>query len=348
MAFLDNSGDIILDAVLTDTGRYRMARGDFKITKFALGDDEIDYALFNRNHPSGSSYYDLEILKTPVLEAFTNNTSLMKSKLITMTRTDILHLPILKLSDGGYKGTQYKFTKLNEDLNMYIVTVDRNTEMAGSGESLYEDNVAYKGILKGSSKEAATEGGIGSNHIMVELGLDTLKISPSINLPIDLQENQFIVEMDDRLGQICYPSGMNAGSAVPVSFVDDDQIASYYISANAGLDVGLIRSPLDRRRGDGTNNNGDNVPTKHRIRGPRGKALQFKIRPSINLQTSTYLFEKLGSTITTAGSTGNNASDLDGFNGGTGFYYIDTFIRVTAATIGTSIDIPIRYIKKQA
>ena len=43
MAFLDNSGDIILDAVLTDTGRLRLAQGDgsFKISKFALGDDEI-------------------------------------------------------------------------------------------------------------------------------------------------------------------------------------------------------------------------------------------------------------------------------------------------------------------
>ena len=43
MGFLDNSGDIILDAVLTDTGRMRLAKGDgsFKIVKFALGDDEI-------------------------------------------------------------------------------------------------------------------------------------------------------------------------------------------------------------------------------------------------------------------------------------------------------------------
>ena len=50
-AFLDNSGDIILDAVLTDTGRFRLAKGDgtFKITKFALGDDEINYGLFEQN-----------------------------------------------------------------------------------------------------------------------------------------------------------------------------------------------------------------------------------------------------------------------------------------------------------
>ena len=47
MAFLDNSGDIILDAVLTDAGRQRMARGNFKITKFAFGDEEINYKIFN-------------------------------------------------------------------------------------------------------------------------------------------------------------------------------------------------------------------------------------------------------------------------------------------------------------
>ena len=86
MAFLDNSGDIILDAVLTDTGRMRLAKGDgsFNIVKFALGDDEINYELYDKNHASGSAYYDIEILQTPVLEAFTNNTSTMKSKLLSI------------------------------------------------------------------------------------------------------------------------------------------------------------------------------------------------------------------------------------------------------------------------
>ena len=84
MAFLDNSGDIILDAVLTDTGRARLAKGDgtFKIVKFALADDEIDYELYDDAHPSGSAYFDLEVL-TPVLEAFTNNASSMKHKLVS-------------------------------------------------------------------------------------------------------------------------------------------------------------------------------------------------------------------------------------------------------------------------
>ena len=56
MAFLDNSGDIILDAVLTDLGRKRLAEGNgrFKIDKFALSDDEIDYGLYDKNNTSRS------------------------------------------------------------------------------------------------------------------------------------------------------------------------------------------------------------------------------------------------------------------------------------------------------
>ena len=56
MAFLDNSGDIILDAVLTDTGRARLAKGDgsFRIAKFALGDDEVDYSLYRNNNQENS------------------------------------------------------------------------------------------------------------------------------------------------------------------------------------------------------------------------------------------------------------------------------------------------------
>ena len=85
MAFLDNSGDIILDAVLTDTGRFRMARGDFKITKFALGDDEIDYSLFNRNHPSGSYLF----LSSPMVDIRANLRAREIQSLETLARTSL-------------------------------------------------------------------------------------------------------------------------------------------------------------------------------------------------------------------------------------------------------------------
>ena len=336
MAFLDNSGDILLDAVLTDTGRFRMARGDFKITKFALGDDEIDYSLFNRSHPSGSAYFDLEVLKTPILEAFTNNTSAMKSKLMTITRTNALHLPVLKLHNGGYKGTARDDTaspntKTNGTLGTYIVTADSNTE--DRDNSLVESTVVTKGIILGTSPGSD----VSTNFVRIESGLDTTQVSPAIDLPIDLQENQFIVEMDDRLGHLLDIGG----TQVPVSFIDDDSIASYYLSANAGAGGNLIRPPLDRIRGNGAEVT-PRTPTMHRIRGPRGKCLQFKIKPNINLTTSTYLFEKLGSSVT---QTADN-TPINGFKSGKTYLYIDTYIRVTAATTGASIDVPIRYLKK--
>ena len=104
MAFLDNSGDIILDAVLTDTGRMRLAKGDgsFKISTYAFGDDEIDYSSYNGNNSSGSAYYDLEILQTPILEAFTNNSANMKSKLVSLTNNNLLYLPVIQLNEGTY------------------------------------------------------------------------------------------------------------------------------------------------------------------------------------------------------------------------------------------------------
>lgn len=338
MAFLDNSGDIILDAVLTDTGRFRMARGDFKITKFALGDDEIDYSLFNRNHPSGSAYYDLEILKTPILEAFTNNTSLMKSKLINISQTNLLHMPIMKLSDGGRAGNNSGAaalaTKLS-NIGSYIVTVDSNTEnTTNSWNSAVQK--AGSGVIFGAS-----EGG-GENYILIETGMDTLKIPPTAEIPRNLRETQFIIEMDDRLGHLVTPSGIP--SMIPASFVDDDQIASYYISSNAGAAASgqLIRSRWDTIRSGGTEEGNTGNPTTHRIRGPRGNMLQFRIVPSMNLRTSTYLFEKLGSTFTQG-----SGETITGFTTSKVYYYIDSFVRVTGATTGYSIDIPVRFLKKQ-
>ena len=99
MGFQDNSGDIILDMVLTDEGRRLLARGDgsFNIVKFSLADDEINYSLFNAT--GSSAQQDLTILQTPILEAFTNNMSSMKSKLISLPNQRLLYLPVLRLNN---------------------------------------------------------------------------------------------------------------------------------------------------------------------------------------------------------------------------------------------------------
>lgn len=97
MGYLDNSV-ITVDAVLTKKGRELLARGDgsFKITQFALADDEVDYTLYNPDHPSGSAYYGTAIEQMPLLEAFTNETQCMKYKLATLPR-GTSKLPVLNL-----------------------------------------------------------------------------------------------------------------------------------------------------------------------------------------------------------------------------------------------------------
>ena len=87
MGYLNNAV-ITVDAILTNKGRELLARGDgsFKITQFALSDDEIDYTLYNPTHPSGSAFYGEAIEGMPLLEAFPETTQNLRYKLITLPR----------------------------------------------------------------------------------------------------------------------------------------------------------------------------------------------------------------------------------------------------------------------
>ena len=101
MGYLDNSS-ITVDAILTKRGRELLARNDgsFNITQFALGDDEIDYTLFNENHPNGSQYAGEAIENMPLLEAFPDETQIMKYKLATLPR-GTAKMPILDLGQSN-------------------------------------------------------------------------------------------------------------------------------------------------------------------------------------------------------------------------------------------------------
>jgi len=97
MGFLNNT-TVTLDAILTTKGRELLARGDgsFRITQFALSDDEVDYSMYNPTHPSGSGFYGEAIENMPVLEAFPDQTQVMKYKLVTLPR-GTARMPVLEL-----------------------------------------------------------------------------------------------------------------------------------------------------------------------------------------------------------------------------------------------------------
>jgi hypothetical protein len=105
MGYLNNSV-ITVDAILTTKGREALSRNDgsFQITQFALGDDEIDYTLYNPNHPSGSAFYGEAIDNMPLLEAFPSELQIMKYKLTTLPR-GTSKLPVLDL---GYAAITLK------------------------------------------------------------------------------------------------------------------------------------------------------------------------------------------------------------------------------------------------
>lgn len=105
MGYLNNSV-VTVDAILTKKGRELLARGDgsFKITQFALSDDEIDYTLYNTTHPSGSAFYGEAIENMPLLEAFPDENQIMKYKLTTLPR-GTSKLPLL---EAGYSAIRIK------------------------------------------------------------------------------------------------------------------------------------------------------------------------------------------------------------------------------------------------
>ena len=87
MGYLNNTS-VVVDAILTDKGRQLLAQNDgsFQITQYSLSDDEVDYTLYNPNHPSGSAFYGEAIENMPIIQAFPEANEIMKYKLITLPR----------------------------------------------------------------------------------------------------------------------------------------------------------------------------------------------------------------------------------------------------------------------
>ena len=319
MAFLDNSGDIILDVTLTDEGRRRLAKGDgsFRIVKFALGDEEINYQLYNTSHVSGTSYYDLEILQTPVLEAFTNNTSTMKTKLMTIPRNNILFLPVLRLNEN------FDLQTAMHVKGAFMVAADCTTENDCGNTSATSSVAYFKGVIKTGFMLGTNPKG-GGSYVRVDAGLDTnnLGSSPSSKIDPALAESQYIIQIDNRLGGIASKDGLV--TLTPTS-IDDDNVAQYAVS------LGTNRKFVKQ------NSNKDQDASQV-IRGPRSTFLEFKIISSLDLRTSYYLFNQFGSTETMVNNSaaGDKSSNVK---------FIDSLVRVTGINTGYSVDLPVRFIK---
>lgn len=331
MAFLDNSGDIILDAVLTDLGRKRLAAGNFRISKFALGDEEINYNLFNPSDSRGSAFYDLEIMQTPVLEAFTSDQSLMKTRLMSFSRNNILYMPILKINNQSANVTSQPTTATGD----FFLMADNDTITHDPTTGVHK--AGYLSGIAGDSADTTT-------HIAIDQGIDSGDdgLNMTQNMDPGLLETAFILKVDHRLLRIESVSQDGSYSMLTNQFIDDDAVATYYImQGQANSPILGPRESGFRKRADLTPGTTelDTISNYEMFAGPLGNVLRFVPRVSNSIQQSNSLFSELGET---------GASGLTTKEGGTStnYSYIDTVINVTGMTTGYSIDVPIRIVKK--
>jgi hypothetical protein len=272
MAFNDNSGDIILDAVLTEIGREALARGDgsFKIVGFALGDDEINYADWDATASSATA--GATIRQTPIFEAITKNTAALKHRLITFAREDLLYLSATKIND---KDSASKRTSLGG----YVVAVDKDTK-----DKLMSSE-AVDGFLDGFTPLEQTA------HIRLDQGLDTLDISYTQELDTAslTHESDWEVQVDNRLVSIVDING----ALGDISQIDEDNVAfvNMHINDNDKF-VEKIDNTTDSKQ--------------MVIAGPRGTALRFKLKAQDLVTNSSALMQTLG--ITQLGTAFGSAS----------------------------------------
>lgn len=352
MAFLDNSGDIILDAVLTDMGRKRLAAGRFTVSKFALGDEEVNYELWDSSDARGTAFYDLEIMQTPILEAFTSDQSIMKSRLLSFARNDLLFLPILKLNNKTTNIHSVPFGTTSgttvEDPFFYL-TVDQDTNYLGNDSR--PDALVKKGIIYGVPELTHQNP---TKYIAIDQGIESPDNNSTMSIvspfdPAELKETAFIVKVDNRLLSISTVGGADGSQdrdavARSPQYIDDDYVASYYFTMGQVADA--IKDGIGsqfRERADVAINDPDasavaTAKNYEVFNGPLGRTLCIVPTAKPELRLGAGIFNELG-------STKSNLTYNDGGGILANYQQIETSITVQGLTTGYSIDIPIKIIR---
>jgi hypothetical protein len=330
MGFLDNSGDIILDAVLTDVGRKKMANGTFSITKFALGDDEIDYSLYNKDHASGTAYYDLEIMQTPVMEAFTQTNAGINYGLLTVTATDLLYLPALEINKKA--AINNTVVTNSEFPNIFFVadtTADTSTNLLAS--DALADGKYFAVSNQGSGPAILLESGLNTTTIKGTAANRTTYLESN-----NLLDNYFYVYYDNRFinsvlgpastatfnnsdsgdGTVTLNYSLTNASSVSTDLQLNNYSAARIVGPNNGIVYNSVYNPTDT--------------SVSSISGPRSNftLINVEVKPTLDAEYTKY------------GFTNNNL-----FSNGALYNYLDTTLYVQGSTTGIQVQVPLRIIK---
>lgn len=151
MGYLNNSS-ITVDAILTKKGRELLARGrdEFQITQFALADSEIDYDLYNPAHPLGTAYYGAAIENMPIVEALTDETQMMKYKLVTLPK-GTARIPVVRVAQNTINLESGEQTRINPQ----TVNFQNGNQQFGYTVILSDSDVAEVRVTRSAPNSAA-------------------------------------------------------------------------------------------------------------------------------------------------------------------------------------------------
>ena len=219
MGYLNNN-TVTVDAILTKKGRELLARNDgsFRITQFSLADDEIDYTLYNPNHPSGSAFYGEAIQNMPILEAFPDETQTMKYKLLTLPR-GTAKLPVLEVGYTTITMKQGSSLSINPQTLNYLGT-DSTFEASGYTATIGDSRTLSKfegvGVNTTNAAQLNSTTTVGTNVSRTVLGT-------TINLTATTVNTLF--GTSNTLNTILTVTGRDSGArlTIPVTIVKVNQ-----------------------------------------------------------------------------------------------------------------------------
>lgn len=325
MSLQNNAGTIVIDAVLTDTGRKKMAQGNFNITHFGLGDDEVDYTLGNSNNGT----FELDV-NPPILEAFAEQNANIQHGLLDLPRQDLLYLPTIKVNNK----VDNAVLKHN---NYYHLAVNKNTTRKA------QSSIGQAKVLENQN--------LNSNVLLIETGIEqnstmtipTGSVSNQARFITNtgLMDKQFFVYCDSRFFDYVYINN-------PTAYYKNDAKGNLYTNiqplqrvekSSLGVVAEYYQSFICTSVVNAVYNKGNSrdfsLSMYKNIRGSV-LALNFGLTPKVVNPEKNNPDDR----FTVFGQI--NQSILPGSNN---YDYIDTNILIEGASTGRQLVVPIRIIR---
>jgi len=345
MSFLKDAGTIPLDAILTDKGRKRMAQGKFKIAKFAIGDDEMDYTILGAwpdaegrsNAQDSNTAYDRKssMSQTPELEALAETNANINYGLLTFARPDLMYLPVLKVNEKQTSSAKKSVGSVFGGV-YYLSVNDETTKKLRS---------ALPDKLHVLETNDAT-----NVRIMIESGLEIPHTQPGLNrtpayrdayiLQTNLLDNSYYIYADHRFVKNLW--GPPIGAVFKNDTQDDgrSRVSFGVLEKSIATSLPTILEYFNTYMIKGVDNlvfatiDGNDQKVSS-INGPRGSATALSLTVAGNLKTRSEGTADPKYTV-----YGTISKEL--FSDGDLYDYIDTTVYVEGRASSARIQLPIR------